>query len=331
MPPPLTASVELVVAKGIYRITSGKTIVFDGLDDFIFDGGGSTFLFHLIPGGAGVNIKNCQRSVFSNFNLDWDWKVDPPAWVGRVTTLAPDQSFFDMRFETAAPLDPKKWVSKSEVTLVFSQKLPAHVPSDAILFNHRYGSHNVIIRNCYFHENRARGVLCNSTGWLIENNHFFHNQHAAMLLMADVLPGLWAQGFGARNVVVRGNRFEACNPKGANDGAAVQLGATVRRGTQPYPLLGGILFEANQFEETPGPTIVATSFKNLVFLNNAVVNRQKAPQPAPMRGSVRAELGTGLWVEGNAWTTRTGVDTPKLFYDAETTRSIVCRGNQMKT
>ena len=50
-----------------------------------------------------------------------------------------------------------------------------------------------------------------------------------------------------------------------------------------------------------------------------------------MRGSVRAELGTGLWVEGNAWTTKTGVETPKLFYDAETTRSIVCRGNQMKT
>jgi hypothetical protein len=523
---------RLVVAKGSYRITSGKTIVFDGLDDFIFDGGGATFLFHLIPGGAGVNIKNCQRSVFSNFNLDWDWKIDPPAWVGRVMTLAPDQSFFDMRFDTAAPLDPKKWVSlnpldeksrapgagvefggftptrvdkiddqtvrvwpsyrmnpvvgrlyllrhytfekhgvtmggnshlslrdvniysfpgigfvttgdqrhfeligcrisppagerrpittsadgfhvgqsqgfirleqcefsfmgddcinihdnihmgvrrvddytlvatqyvpwrcpfaagdpvevrnddfsptgftaelksstvdskKNEVTLVFSQKLPDHVSSDAILFNHRYGSDNVIIRNCYFHENRARGVLCNGSGWLIENNHFFHNQHAAMLLMPDVLPGLWAEGFGARNIVVRGNRFEACNPKGANDGAAVQLGATVRRGTQPYPLLDGILFEANQFEETPGPTVVAASFKNLVFVNNTVVNHQTAPQPAPMRGSVRAELGTGFWVEGNVWTTRTGVDTPKLFYDAETTRSIVCRANQMKT
>jgi hypothetical protein len=102
---------KLVVAKSIYRITSGKTIVFDGLDDFSFDGGGSTFLFHLIPGGHGVTIKNCQRSVFSNFNLDWDWRIDPPAWVGRVTALAPDQTFFEMRFDTTAPLDPKKWVS----------------------------------------------------------------------------------------------------------------------------------------------------------------------------------------------------------------------------
>jgi hypothetical protein len=84
-----------------------------------------------------------------------------------------------------------------------------------------------------------------------------------MLLTTDVPPGLWAEGFGARNVVARGNRFEACNPKGASDGPVIQLGATVRRGTSHYPLLEEILFEVNQFEETPGPTILAASFKNL--------------------------------------------------------------------
>src|SRR6202012_2531050 len=116
---------------------------------------------------------------------------------------------------------------KNEVTLVFDQKLPSRVASDAILFNHRYGSRIVIIRNCFFHENRARGVLCNGADWLIENNHFFHNQHAALLLTTDVSPGQWSEGFGARNVVVRGNRLEACNPAGAGEGATVQLGATV--------------------------------------------------------------------------------------------------------
>jgi hypothetical protein len=61
------------------------------------------------------------------------------------------------------------------------------------------------------------------------------------------------------------------------------------------------------------------------------VNRQKAPQPASMRGDVRAEFGTGLWVIGNAWTTQSGFETPKLFYDADTTRSIVHRANQLKS
>ncbi|WP_104668225.1 right-handed parallel beta-helix repeat-containing protein [Ensifer adhaerens] len=527
-----TKAAKLVVGRGIYRFTSGKSIVFDGFSDFTFDGGGATFLFHLIEGGEGISIKNCRRSVFSNFNLDWDCAIDPPAWVGRVTELADDQSNFVMSFETAAPLDPKVWVTMnpldeelrapgagtefdgfaptkiekldeqtvrvwptepinpivghlyllrhytyekhavvmvgnshlslrnvniytfpgegfvtggdqhhfelvncriappanerrpitttadgfhvgqsqgfirlercefsfmgddcvnihdnfhmgvekvgddtlvalqitpwrcpfaagdpveirygdysptgftaklksatpnyetSEVTLVFSEKLPAHVPSDAMLFNRRYGTRNVIIRDCYFHENRARGVLCNGADWLVENNRFFHNQYAAMLVTADASPGLWEEGFGARNLVVRGNHFQACNPMGVSDGAIVHIGADVRGAASPFPLLDDLLFEHNQFEETPGPAITATSFRNLVFQENTVINREKPLTPKPMRGGVRAELGTGLWVEGNSWTTQEDIEPPRLYYDADTVRSIACRANVLKT
>lgn len=523
---------KLVADKGVYRIASGQTIVFDSLTDFTFDGVGATFLFHLIKGGAGISIKNCQRSVFSNFNLDWDCAIDPPAWVGRVTALAHDQSNFVMRFETAPPLDPKVWVTmnpldeklrapgtgtefggfaptkiekldaqtvrvwptnrinpivghlyllrhytyekhgigmggnshlslrnvnihtfpgigfitggdqhhfelvncriappanerrpitttadgfhvaqsqgfirleqcefsfmgddcvnihdnihmgvrrvdgytlvatkivawqcpfsagdpveirnadlsptgftaklksaaadykKSEVTLIFSQKLPPRIANDAILFNRRYGSQNVIVRNCYFHENRARGILCNSADWLIEDNRFFHNQHAAMLLEPDVSPGLWSEGFGACNVIIRGNKFESSNSIGAGDGPVIELGATVRGTNTAYPLLDGVLLEKNEFTEMAGPAIEASSFKNLVIRNNIVTNREKAPVAEKMRGSIRAELGTGLWVEGNVWTTQKGIEAPSLFYDADTTHSIVCRANELKS
>jgi hypothetical protein len=523
---------KLVADKSVYRIASGQTIVFDSLTDFTFDGGGATFLFHLIKGGAGVSIKNCRRSVFSNFNLDWDCAIDPPAWVGRVTALVNNQSYFEMRFETAPPLDPKAWVTmnpldeklrapgtgtefggftpkkieqldphtvrvwpsypmkpivghlyllrhytyekhavtmggnahislrnlniytfpgigfvtggdqhhfelvncriappanqrrpisttadgfhvaqsqgfirleqcefsfmgddcvnihdnihmgvrrvddytliatrivawqcpfsagdpveirnadlsptgftcklksaaadykKSEVTLVFSQKLPARVASDAILFNRRFGSHNVIVRNCYFHENRARGVLCNSADWLVENNRFFHNQHAAMLLQPDVSPGLWSEGFGARNVIIRGNKFESSNSMGAGDGPVIEIGATVRGAGTAYPLQDGLLFENNEFSEMPGPAIEASSFKNLVIRNNIVTNREKAPVAEKMRGSIRADRGTGLWVEGNVWATQNGIERPSIFYDADTTHSIVCRANELKS
>ena len=523
---------KLVMAKGVYRIASGQTMKFESLEDFVFDGGEATFLFHLIKGGASLSISKCQRSVFSNFNLDWDCAIDPPAWIARVTELAHDQSYFVMRFETAPPLDPKAWVTmnpldeklrapgageelggfapkkidkldehtvrvwpanrikpivghlyvlrhytyekhavvmgnnthislrnvniytfpgigfvtggdqhhfelincriapppkegraitttadgfhvaqsqgfirleqcefsfmgddcvnihdnihmgvrrlndftllatnivawecpfsagdaveirkadlspmgftgklksaaadykKNEVTLVFTEKLPAHVPNDAILFNRRYGSHNVIVRACYFHENRARGVLCNSADWLIENNRFFHNQHAAMLLEPDVSPGLWSEGFGARNVIIRGNKFQAANSMGAGDGPAIELGANVAGARTAYPVLDGVLFEKNEFSEMPGPAIAASSFKNLVIRNNIVTNREKAPVAEKMRGSIRAELGNGLWVLSNVWTTEKGIDAPSLFFDADTTHAIVCRTNELKS
>lgn len=520
---------KLIVPRGVYRITSGQTIVFDSLSDFIFDGGGSTFLFHQIKGGPGMLIRNCNRTVISHFNLDWDWKIDPLASVGRVLRTGPNSSFFEMRFETTAPLDPKRWLTMNpldeklrvpgtgqefgdfrpqkiekldaqtvrvwpsypipaktgqlyllrhytydkhaivmagnthlslqyvtiysfpgigfivggdqhhfellhcritypegqrrpitttadgfhvgqsqgfirledcdfgymgddcinihdnihsgvrrvdahtlvaerivawmcpyspgdlieirngdysptgytgklkgskadyknkEVTLVFEQELPARITSDAILFNHRYGSRNCIIRNCYFHENRARGVLCNTADWLIEGNRFFHNQHSAMLLIADVGPN-WSEGFGARNVIIHNNQFDSSNCIGAGDGAVVGMSAISGGSTTPYPLLENILFENNVFKEMTGPAIEATSFKNLIIRNNRIINSQKSPIALKMRGSIRAEFGSVLWVEGNDWTTQKGIDPPNLFYDAGTTPKIVCQGNHL--
>jgi hypothetical protein len=103
---------KLFVPKGVYRFTSGATIEIKDLSDFIFDGGGSTFLFHQIHGGSGgMYIGTCSRCIFSNFNLDWDWNIDPLASIGKITAVAPDRSYFEMRFETTAPLDPKRWVT----------------------------------------------------------------------------------------------------------------------------------------------------------------------------------------------------------------------------
>jgi hypothetical protein len=104
-----TRASRLIVPKGIYRITSGGTIPFEDLSDFVFDGGGSTFLFDKIPGGPGVSIKNCNRTVFCNFNIDWDWKKDPLASIGRITKVSADSRFFEMRFEKNAQLDLERW------------------------------------------------------------------------------------------------------------------------------------------------------------------------------------------------------------------------------
>lgn len=519
-----TKASKLTVPKGVYRITSGESIAFEGLNDFIFDGGGSTFLFDQIKGGPGISIKRCNRSIFCNFNLDWDWKKDPLASVGRISKVTPGSPFFEMHFDTPPPLDPTRWLPRmsaldekllapgkgigfvprridsidpltvriwpsqpvvpivgqpylvrhydfekhgivmysnahlsfqnvtiysfpgigfvvggdqhhfellhcciaypekehrsmtatggglwlgqsqgfikledcdfghtgddcvdihdnfqkgirvvdghtvvaekivawkcpftagdlveirngdysptgftgklahvkpgdksNELTLVFEQQLPSHIGSDAMLFNHRYGSHNCIIRHCYFHENRAHGVLCSTADWLIEENRFFHNQLAA--LHVDAEAGVWCQGFGARNVVISGNKIESANSGEDFDGAAVFVGANVGDHPTSYPLLQDIIFENNVIQETTGPAIEAASFKNLVISKNSVINREKAQYALKMRGSIRAQLGSGFWLTGNQWSTGNGITSPSFSYDAETTKNIVCKDN----
>jgi len=83
-------------------------------------------------------------------------------------------------------------------------------------------------------------VLCKSADWLIEDNRFFHDQHAAMLLEPDISPGLWSEVFGARNVIIRGNKFESSNSIGASDGPVIEVGATVCGSSTNYPLIDGV-------------------------------------------------------------------------------------------
>jgi hypothetical protein len=523
-----TKASKLIVPKGVYRFTSGDTLAFNGLSDFIFDGGGSTFLFHQIKGGAsGIYIGTCNRCVFGHFNLDWDWKIDPLASVGRITAAASDHSFFEMRFETTAPLDPQRWITMnaldeklrapgaggefggftpkkieslnpqtvrvwpswamapkvgqlyllrhytdakhgvvmgfnthlslqdvtifsfpgsgfhvggdqhhfeclrcritfppnerrpitvtadgfhvaqsrgfirledcefgysgddgvnihdnfhagvrrvddhtlvaehivawripydvgdpveirngdysptgfsgkvtqatanyktSELTLVFDEKLPDHIPWDAMLFNHRYNSHNYIIRNCYFHENRARGILALTGDGLIEGNHFFFNQYSALHLEAG-----WSEGYGAHNVIVRNNRFDSVNPFGANDGSIVYVSAAGAEDSPThFPLLENIIIENNLFREMSGPAVEATSFRNLTVRGNRFINLEPPSLRLKMRGDIRAELGNGLWVEGNEWTARKDAVVPSLFYDSDTTPNMALKGNQLK-
>jgi hypothetical protein len=217
---------------------------------------------------------------------------------------------------------------RGEATLTFDRALPDRIDSDSILFNHRYGSRNVIIRNCYFHENRARGVLCNTADWLVEGNRFFHNQHAAMRLLADVGPS-WSEGFGATDVTVRNNTFASANSEGATEGAVVEMSATSNGGITHYPLLQDIVLEDNVFREMTGFAVEARSFHDVVIQNNQIVNQEAAPIALRTRGSIRAEFGDGLWLEGNAWTTKAGLPTPDLSYDPETVKNVVCRGNRL--
>lgn len=523
-----TGASKLTLPKGVYRLTSGEGITFEGLNDFVFDGGGSTLLFHQTSGGAGMQIKKCNRAVFRNFNMDWDWTIDPLASVGRVTALARDSSYFETRFEGPAPLDPKRWVTMNpldekllapgagkelggftptriesldpqtvrvwlphpvapvvgqlyllrhhiydkhcilmngnahlslqevtifsfpgigflvtgdqhhfellhcrisypknqrrcitttsdgfhvdqsqgfikledcdfgytgddtvnihvnihmgvrqvdghtlvamgivdwrcpfsagdpveirngdysptgftgklksanwdskanQTTLVFEQELPKRVAPDSMLFNHRFSSGNFIVRNCYFHENRARGILANTSDGLIEGNRFFHNQFAALHLIAEVNSS-WAEGFGAQNIVVRDNEFRTVNPSGATDAAAVYVSADVNGSPARYPLLKDLLLEGNTFLELPGPAITAASFENLVIRGNHIVDL--GPAAATMRGGIRAELGSGLWVDGNDWVTQKDSASPALFYDPDTASKIV-RGSNRAT
>lgn len=88
--------------------------------------------------------------------------------------------------------------------------MPKNIFHDSIIFNNRFKTENYIIRNNKFHTNRARGILVHGSNGLIEDNHFYNIQGAAMQIESGA-ELRWSEGKGVSNLIVRRNIYESCD------------------------------------------------------------------------------------------------------------------------
>lgn len=86
---------RLVVPKGVYRLTAECAVTVRGLCDFVFDGGGATFVF-CRRRGPNFRIEENERIVIRNLTVDWDWEKDPLASLVEVVEATDDH--VDFRF-----------------------------------------------------------------------------------------------------------------------------------------------------------------------------------------------------------------------------------------
>lgn len=106
---------KVALPKGKYRVGLINSIIFSGLTDFEFDGGGSTLLFSresIVNQNTGQSpplfyINICTRCRFSNFVVDWDWD----RWIlaSRVTILNSTETEWTLQFNDYTSLDTSKF------------------------------------------------------------------------------------------------------------------------------------------------------------------------------------------------------------------------------
>ena len=206
----------------------------------------------------------------------------------------------DETIEVVMVKDDKKQYSEyfAEVTpdgkgFVFG-KLPEEKFGGFILFNTKYGTRNVIVRNCYFHDNRARGILLLGRDITLENNRFRHNEMGAIKIETGYTFNVWSEGYGADNIVVRNNSFDSVNPRDiANDGKARDIYMGVYMKTDPstertrYPILSNILFENNRFRDSFGLVAFISSAGNVTFRGNTFENPTARRDPLPYRAAAK--------------------------------------------
>ena len=129
-------------------------------------------------------------------------------------------------------------------------------------------SANYVIRNNYFHENRARGLLLQSSNGLCQNNRFYKTMAQAIKVVMDIEPALWQEGTGVDNLIIRNNTFEKCNY--SDWGTVIEIGTNIAGKSAQTAVFTNIEITSNTFTDIPSILMRVNNVNGLVFSRNIV-------------------------------------------------------------
>ncbi|MBR4051133.1 MAG: hypothetical protein IKK09_11600 [Clostridia bacterium] len=156
------------------------------------------------------------------------------------------------------------WITKEVVV----EALPESVKEGWTAYNTECNSGNYVIRNNYFHENRARGLLLQSSNGLCENNRFYKTMAQAIKVVMDIEPTLWQEGTGVDNLIIRNNTFEKCNY--SDWGSVIEIGTNIAGKSAENAVFTNVEITSNTFTDIPSRLMRVNNINGLVFSSNTV-------------------------------------------------------------
>ncbi len=151
---------------------------------------------------------------------------------------------------------------------VVVENLPESVTEGWTAYNTECNSSNYVISNNYFHENRARGLLLQSSNGLCENNRFYKTMAQAIKVVMDIEPTLWQEGTGVDNLIIRNNTFEKCNY--SDWGSVIEIGTNIAGKSAETAVFTNIEITSNTFRDIPSLMLTADNTNGFIFSNNTI-------------------------------------------------------------
>lgn len=229
-----------------------------------------------------------------------------------------------------------KTISEGVHDITFEDNVPEQLFDGFILFNWKYDTRNMILRNCYFHDNKARAALVLCRDVTIENCRFEHNEIGAIHIETGYTFNVWSEGYGVDNVVFRNCAFDGVNPTNRKIGGKVMdvyMGVYMK--TDPtsehtqYPILSNILFESNTFKDTYGLVAIITSTSNVTWLNNTFINETERKNKFSYRGCFYISHSQNTRIINNTYVESPWVPNPGVYVDPTTSKDILVAGNKV--
>ncbi len=190
----------------------------------------------------------------------------------------------------------------------FDKPLPEQKGEGFVCFNAKYGTKNIIIRNCKYIRHGCRGLLLPAKNVTVENCVFEREQMGAIKLESGYTKSLWCEGYGVDNIVVRNCTFKKCNLRGLKSQGFmrdIMLASYIK--TDPSdiqaadPLIKNVLFENNKFFDTRGLTAVISSSENVTFRNNTISNEFDYGENTWYRGDFYVQYSNNVDISNNTF------------------------------
>ena len=231
----------------------------------------------------------------------------------------------------------------NEDAMFFDGKLPAQKEDGFVLFNTRYDTRNIIIRNCEFDRHGCRAILILARDVTVDSCRFAFGQMGALKLETGYTKDIWCEGYGVDNVVVRNCVFEKANMIGMKTMRFVRdiaMAAYLREDPSflrkdadnpqtRFPVIRNVLFERNKFFDTRGLVAVMGSCGNVIFSENDIYNDSPAPFSLWYRGMFVIKSSSNVKIVNNRWRMSEFVRFAGVLADPKTTENIVVEGNEL--
>ena len=221
--------------------------------------------------------------------------------------------------------------------ITFEEEVPEQTTDGFVMFDKTYDTQNVIVRNGYFHDNRARGLLILARNVTVENNVFRHQEMGAIKIETGYTFNVWSEGYGVSNVVIRGNLFDNVNPSGSNAGhgrrsiySGIYLRTDPSSDTTGFPIIRDLLLEGNTFRDTCGVVGWFSSAHNVTVRKNVFEDPTPRRKEMDYRSQFRLVNAHDVRIVDNEWRVSPNVKAPGVVFDPENCANILFVGNRVK-
>ena len=229
----------------------------------------------------------------------------------------------------------KKDKASKHKIIVTDVDLPDTLTKETIVRLVKYYSANIIIKNCYLHENRGRAFLIQADNVTVSGNKFYANTHSPLIISSGA-EKRWAEGYGANNILIENNQF--INPNiihrgyydfGKKERASAIYIRSFKRIFDRY-IFKNIVFKNNTFVNMPASLIFASSVENLAIRGNTIINNDEFKVNSPLRNSIELTKAKNIDISNNVFSVTKKFKLPGVYYTPDSVSGILIKNNKVK-